>query len=67
MTEIGEQAFLNDEALTSLKVPDSLRSIGDKILEGHGEKLKVTCGQGSAMETWLKDNDPEVAVVYPKK
>ena len=67
VTEIGEQAFLNDEALTSLKVPDSLRSIGDKILEGHGEKLKVTCGQGSAMETWLKDNDPEVAVVYPKK
>ena len=66
VTEIEKGAFKYDESLESLTVPDTLTSIGDEILEGHGAKLTVTCGQGSAMETWLKTNEPKITVAYPK-
>ena len=64
VTSIGEEAFLYDEALVSLKVPDSATELGEKIIEGHGKDLKVTCGEGSAFETYLKNNYPDVATEH---
>ena len=66
VTEVGARAFKFDKALESLTVPDTLTAIGEGMLDEHGPKLTVTCGQGSAMETWLKTNMPDVAVAYPK-
>ena len=62
VVSVGEEAFLYDEVLTELKVPDTATELGNRIIEGHGEKLTVICAEGSAMETWLKTNYPEVAV-----
>ena len=64
VTSIGEEAFLQDDALVSLKVPDSATELGDKIIEGHGNGLTVTCGEGSAFETYMKNNYPDVAIEH---
>ncbi|MBQ6513736.1 MAG: leucine-rich repeat domain-containing protein [Clostridia bacterium] len=64
VTSIGEEAFLQDDALVSLKVPDSATELGDKIIEGHGSGLTVTCGEGSAFETYMKNNYPDVAIEH---
>ncbi len=63
----GEQLFRYCADLTELTVPDTLTEIGDNLLEGHGAKLKVTCGEGSAMEAYLQAHYPDVTVVQPKK
>ena len=62
VTSIGAEAFIHDIELTKLKVPDSTTELGEKIIEGHGASLTVICGEGSAFETWLKTNYPDVAV-----
>lgn len=67
VTEIEHEAFMYNSALLSLTVPDSLVTIGEKILDEHGEKIVVTCGQGSAMEAWLKENEPKISIIYPKE
>ena len=66
IVSIGNEAFLNCEKMTSLTVPDTLTSLGTNLIGGHGAKLTVTCGEGSAMEAWLRENDPAVTVVHPK-
>ena len=65
--QVGKELFMYCRSMTGLTLPDSLTEIGEKFLEGHGDKLKVTCGAGSAAETWLKTNYSDVTVVYPKK
>lgn len=67
LTETGKQTFLNDSSLAELVVPDTLATIGEKILDGHGNALKVTCGEGSAMEAYLQQNYPDAKIVRPKK
>ena len=64
LTELGEYAFRYDEALTRLTVPDTLTLIGDNILEGHGGNLTVICGESSAMDAWLKQNEPLIPISY---
>ena len=64
---IGDNAFEHDSSMTGLTVPDSLTEIGQNILGGHGNKLTVTCGACSAMETWLQSNAPEITVKHPKQ
>ncbi len=67
LKEIGTGGFSFCYSLESLTVPDTLTEIGDKLLENHRAGLKVTCGEGSAAESWLKANYPDVTIVYPKK
>lgn len=67
ITKTGKSLFLYCDALTNLTVPDTLTEIGESMLEGHGEKLTVTCGEGSAMEDYLRKAYPEVKMAYPKK
>ena len=66
VTTIEHEAFKFDSAMTSLTVPGTVTEIGDNILEGHGDKLTVTCPEGSAMDTWLKEHEPGVNVTRPK-
>lgn len=66
VVSIGTQAFMYDEKLTSLRVPDTASELGEKILEGHGPNLTVICGEGSAMETYVKNTAPDVKITRPK-
>jgi len=63
----GEGAFSKCGVMTSLTAPDTLEEIGANLLEDHNSKLKVTCGEGSAMEKYLQENYSDVTIVHPKK
>ena len=67
LKKAGKELFKYCEVMTALTAPDSLTEIGENLLEGHGPKLTVTCGEGSAMEAHLQTAYPDVKVVYPKK
>ena len=60
----GGKLLQNCLAMTSLTVPDTLEEIGGEMLDGHHEKLVVTCGEGSAMETYLKQYYPDVRIEH---
>ena len=66
LSALGNNAFLETPKLTSLIVPDTLEKIGLNILSEHGSELRVTCGEGSAMESWLRDHQPKVKIVRPR-
>ena len=63
---MGDGAFSNCVSLAALAAPDTLTEIGEKILEEHGAKLKVTCAEGSAMDAYLQANYPDIKIVRPK-
>ena len=67
VTEIGKKAFYWFKELSSVKLPDTLKTIEAGILDGHGENLRVTCGEGSGMERYLQENYPDVKIAYPGK
>lgn len=64
VTNIGDEAFSGCNALTSLIVPDSLTQIGERILDGHGTKLTVTCSENSAMDQYIRDHLLNVKIQY---
>lgn len=65
LNEIGDEAFIFNDGLVVLIVPDTVTAIGTDILKGHGAELTVICSEGSAMEKWLKEHEPEVIIQYP--
>lgn len=67
LERIGKEAFRNCVDLASLSVPDTLTEIGEGVLDKHGKKLKVTCGEGSALEQYLQEHYADVKIVHPKK
>lgn len=54
LRSLGEGAFMDDHALVALTVPDSMTEIGESLLEGCPITITVTCGQGGAMDEYLK-------------
>lgn len=66
VSSIGDNAFRRTESLKELIVPDTVKVIGTEILREHGGKLTVVCGEGSAMEEYLKTNYPEVKISFRK-
>jgi len=66
VTSIADKAFRRTDSLKQLIVPDTVKEIGSEILQEHGEKLTVVCGEGSAMEEYLKANYPEVKISFRK-
>ena len=66
LTSLGDEAFKGCQAMAQILVPDTLTQIGQNVLQNHGSKLKVICGEGSAMWEYMKTNFPKVQLAAPK-
>ena len=57
MTNIGDLAFCECKSLTSVTIPDSVTSIGDRAFYWCSTKLTIKGKAGSYAETYAKENN----------
>ena len=63
----GDRALSYCPVLSALTVPDTLTEIGGDLLTGTGNKLTVTCTEGSAIEVYLTQYYPDLKITRSKK
>lgn len=56
VTEIGEYAFSSVTRLLTLQIPDSVTTIGDKILKSSANTVGIYCNTGSTAESYANEN-----------